>query len=274
MQMSDKILIFGKGYFGSKIQHELGGEFAEEKVFTLDDATRQIDRHKPQVVINAIGYIGRNVDDCELNKDKALSANTLVPILLGEACFRAQVRFVHISTGCIYHYDYTKNIPITEDQVPDFYDLYYSRTKIYAEQALLFLARKMPILILRPRVPLDTVVNPKNLLTKLIRSKKVIDLPNSSTYIPDFIRALKHLLEKKARGIYHIVNKGPLYYPDLVKEYRKHVPDFKYEVIDFKKLNIVRTNIVLSTSKLESSGFRVRTISEVLEECVKKYIKS
>jgi len=272
--MNDKILIFGKGYFGSRIQHELGGEFAAKKIFTLEDATRQIDRHKPEVVINAIGYIGRNVDDCELNKERALSANTLAAILLGEACFRTGVRFVHISTGCIYHYDYSKNIPITEEQEPDFYDLFYSRTKVYAEQALLFLARKMPILILRPRVPLDTAPNTKNILTKLISSKKVIDLPNSSTYMPDFIRALKHLLERNAKGIYHTVNKGPLYYPDLVKEYKKHVPGFEYEVIDFKKLNIVRTNVVLSTSKLESSGFKVRAISEVLEECVKEYIKS
>ncbi len=272
--MDDKILIFGKGYFGSKIQQELGGVFAEEKVFSLDDATKQIDRHKPQIVINAIGYIGRNVDDCEINKERALSANTLAPILLGEACFRTGVRFVHISTGCIYHYDYSKNIPIAEDQEPDFYDLFYSRTKVYAEKALLFLAKKMPILILRPRVPLDTVPNSKNILTKLISSKKVIDLPNSSTYMPDFIGALKHLLERNAQGVYHTVNKGPLYYPALVDEYKKHVAGFEYEVVNFKKLNIVRTNVVLSTSKLESSGFKLRSINEVLEECVKEYIKS
>jgi dTDP-4-dehydrorhamnose reductase len=270
--MNNKILVLGKGYFGSRLQEELGFDLSDKKIYSFSDAEEIVRAHNPKVIINCIGYIDRNVDDCELNKDKALLANTFVPIILGEVALRKNIELVHISTGCIYHYDYAKDSPIDEEKEPDFFDLYYSRTKIYAEQALRFLAKKCRILIVRPRVPLDNRPHPKNLLTKLIESKKVIALPNSITYIPDFIQALRHLIKIEAEGIYHVVNKNPLFYPDLMEAYKKYVPGFEYQVINFNKLNLVRTNVVLSTKKLEDTGFKVRDIKDVLEECVKGYI--
>ncbi len=271
--MNNKILILGMGFIGSRLQEELHCDLSESRINSLTDAQELISRFSPDTIINCIGYIGRNVDDCELNKDKALAANTFVPIILSEAALRNNIRLVHISSGCIYHYDYSRDLPINEEVTPDCFELYYSRTKIYAEQALGALLKKFPILIIRIRVPLDNRPSPKNILTKLINYKKVIDLPNSITYIPDFVEALKHLMKKDATGIYNVVNKNPLRYPELLEIYKRYVPGFNYEVIDYKKLNLVRTNLVLSTDKLEHTGFKVRDIHEVLEECVKKYIK-
>jgi len=271
--MKNEILIFGKGYFGSRIKEGLGIEVSKKKISSLVDAEEEVKKYRPKVIINCIGFIGRNVDDCEINKEKALFANAFLPVILGEVCLRNKIRLIHISTGCIYHYDYAKDSPIDEEKEPDFFELYYSRTKIYAEQVLKFLSKKCHILILRPRVPLDNRPNTKNLLTKLIATKKVITLPNSCTYIPDFIQALKHLIKIEAQGIYNVVNKNPLSYPDLMEAYKKYVPDFEYQTIDFNKLNLIRTNIVLSTKKLEDTGFKVRDIKDILEECVKEYVK-
>ncbi|MFA5410455.1 MAG: sugar nucleotide-binding protein [Candidatus Omnitrophota bacterium] len=271
--MRNEILILGKGYFSSRLHEELGLPVSERRILSLDDAEDEVKKQRPRVLINCIGYIGRNVDDCELDKQKALFANTFVPIILGEVCLRHQVRLVHISTGCIYHYDYAKDPPIDEEKEPDFFELYYSRTKIYAEQALRALSKKCHILILRPRVPLDNRPTPKNLLTKLLKTRRVINLANSSSYMPDFARAAGHLINIGARGIYNVVNKNPLFYPDLMEAYKKYVPGLEYEVIDFNELNLIRTNNVLSVDKLESTGFKVRDIKDVLEECVTGYLK-
>jgi 3,5-epimerase/4-reductase len=135
------------------------------------------------------------------------------------------------------------------------------------------LCKKFNILIVRLRIPLDNRPHPKNILTKLINYKKVIDIPNSITYIPDFILALKHLIKIDAKGIYNIANKGGLRYPELLEVYKRCMPDFKYEIIDFKKLHLVRTNLILSVRKLEKTGFKMRNIHEVLEGCVKNYLK-
>ena len=116
--------------------------------------------------------------------------------------------------------------------------------------------------------------HPKNILDKLLKYKKVIDISNSVTYIPDFVKAIKHLIKIDARGVYNVVNKGGLRYPDLMRAYQKYVPTFKLQRVTLKKLNLVRTNLILSTSKLEKSGFKVRNINSVLDECVKEYLKS
>jgi len=271
--MENKTLILGKGYIGARLQEELNCEISDKKIYSYRDIEGELKELKPKVIINCIGNVGRNVDECEKDLDKTLIAHTFVPIILLEAALRNNIKFIHISTACIYHYDYSNDIPIDENKEPDFFELFYSRTKIYSELALSALSKKYPILIIRIRVPLDNRPHHRNLLTKLINYKKIIVIPNSVTYIPDFINALKHLIKINAKGIYNVVNKGPLIYQELMEIYRKYVPDFKYEAIDFKKLNQVRTNLILSTKKLENTGFKVRDIHEVLEECVKGYLK-
>lgn len=271
--MKNNILILGKGFIGERLREGLFCRVSDAKIRAFRDAEKEIKRHKPKIIINCVGHIGRNVDDCEQDKDKTLFANTLIPIVLAEMAIRKNIKLVHISSGCIYQFDYSKDKPISEEKKPDFFDLYYSRSKIYSEMALEALCSKFNILIARIRVPLDCRPHPRNILTKLIGYKKVIDLPNSISYIPDFVKALQHLIRVDAKGIYNIVNKGALFYPELLEVYKRYSPDFKYRVIDYKKLNLVRTNLVLSTKKLEDSGFKVRDIHGVLEECVQEYLK-
>jgi len=271
--MNNRILILGKGFIGSRLREGLNCEISDRKIYSYKDAEEEIRSFNPEIIINCIGHVGSNVDECEKDLDKTLIANTFIPIMLAEVALRNNIRLIHISSGCIYHYDYSKDTPIAEDKIPDFFELFYSRTKIYSDQALVVLSKKYPILITRIRVPLDNRPHPKNLLTKLINYKKIIDIPNSITYIPDFISALSHLIKINAKGIYNVVNKYPLKYPELMEVYKKYAPDFNYEVIEYKKLNQVRTNLILSTEKLEKSGFKIRDIHEVLEECVQGYIK-
>lgn len=271
--MNEETLILGKGFIGRRLQEEFNCAILDARIYSYCDADREIKKHNPKIIINCIGHIGNNVDDCEKDLDKALVANSFVPFILAEAALRNNIRLIHISSGCIYHYDYSKDTPIDENKTPDFFELFYSRTKIYSDQALAVLANKYPILIARIRVPLDDYPHPKNLLTKLISYRKVIDLPNSITYIPDFLSAIRHLIKIKAQGVFNVVNKGSLRYPELMETYKKYTPGFQYEVIDFKKLNAVRTNLILSAEKLEKAGFKVRDIHEVLEGCVQGYIK-
>ncbi len=271
--MKNKILILGAGFIGHRLQEEFRCELSERKVYSYKDAEEEIKKYRPEIIINCIGNGGSTVDECEKEFDKTITANTLVPIILAEAALRNNIKLVHISTGCIYHYDYSRDRPITENKMPDFFELFYSRTKIYADQALVVLSQKYPILIVRIRISLDNRPHPINLLTKLINYKKVINIPNSVTYIPDFIRALEHLIKINARGIYNVVSKNPLKYPELMQIYQKYTPEFKFEVIEYKKMNLVRTNLVLSVKKLENTGFKVRTIQEILEECVQEYIR-
>ncbi|MBU0548503.1 MAG: sugar nucleotide-binding protein [Candidatus Omnitrophica bacterium] len=273
--MNKKILILGKGFIGERLQKELDCLIDGSMINSFSDTEKLIKKYNPKIIINCIGITGRrNVDDCELEKDATLLANSFIPIILAEICLRNNIKLVHISSGCIFNYGYKKNKPIKENSQDYFFKLFYSRSKIYAERALEALAWDYNILIARIRIPLLNIKHPKNVLDKLIKYKKVIDIANSITYVPDFIRAIKHLIKIDARGVYNVVNKGGLRYPKLMKAYQKYVPEFKFKVISLKKLNLVRTNLILSTKKLEKTGFKVRNINSVLEECVKAYRQS
>jgi 3,5-epimerase/4-reductase len=273
--MKNDVLIVGKGYIGEKLQKAWGCAITDRWIASYADLLDEVKKHKAKVVINCIGYTGaRNVDDCEKDIDATITANTIVPIWFGELAFREPVKVVHISSGCIYDYDYASQPPIEENLTPAYYKLFYSRTKIYAEAVLEPLSRRCNILITRIRVPLDDKPSPRNLIDKLIRYKKVIDVPNSVTYLPDFVKAMGHLIDIDARGIYNVVAKGPLVYPKMMDLYKTYCPSFAYEVLPIKDLGLNRTNLVLSVSKLEKTGFKVRTIEEILDECIRNYTKS
>lgn len=271
--MSD-ILVFGQGWIGSRLTEDLKCNSTGRVITTYEDVQEEIDKFKPKAIINCIGHFGKNVDECEINKTKTLFAHSFVPLLMAEAAIRNGIKLVHISSGCIYNYDYANPHPIAEDLPPDFYDLYYSRTKIYTEAALLSLKDSIDLLILRIRMPLDIIPHKRNLLSKLLYFKSVIDLPNSVTYIPDFLEMVKHLMREGFEGVYNCVNYGGLRFRELLEEYRKYNPNHSYAIVDLKELKIVRTNLVLSTDKLEETGFQVRDIHEILPECVEAYVKN
>ena len=273
--MKNDVLILGKGYVGQKLQAAWGCALSDRRIASYADLVDEVKKYKAKVVVNCIGHTGaRNVDDCENDIDKTLMANTIVPIWFGELAFREAVKVVHISSGCIFDYDYASQPPIAEDLTPAYYKLFYSRSKIYAEAVLEPLSKRCNILIVRIRVPLDDKPSPRNLIDKLIKYKKVIDVPNSVTYLPDFVKALAHLISIDARGIFNVVAKGPLVYPRMMDVYKKYVPSFAYEVLLLKDLKLDRTNLVLSVTKLEKTGFKVRTIEEVLDECLINYTRS
>ena len=273
--MNKKILILGKGFIGERLQKELNCLINGSMINSFSDAEKLVKKYNPKIIINCIGITGkRNVDDCELEKDATLLANSFIPVILAEVALRNNIKLVHISSGCIFNFDFKKDKPIKENSRDYFFRLFYSRSKVYADMALEALARDYNILITRIRIPLLNAKHPKNVLDKLIKYKKVIDIANSVTYLPDFIRAIKHLIKIDARGVYNVVNKGGLRYPELMKIYQKYVPAFKFKVIPFKKLRLVRTNLILSTAKLERSGCKVRNIHSVLDECVRIYLKS
>lgn len=271
--MNKDILVFGgSGWLGRRITEDLDCASTDKKVNTYEDIQSVIDEVKPKVIINCIAHFGKNVDECEKDKNKTLQTLTFIPITLAEAAIRNSLKLVHLSSGCLFNYDYSANRPIEESEPPDFFDLFYSRAKIYTEYALSGVTGPANILQLRLRLPLDFIPNPRNLLSKLLSFPSVLDIPNSATYIPDFLKALKHLIKVDAEGVFNVVNYGGLRYRELLEEYRKYNPNHNYSIIDIHELKMSRTNLLLSTDKLEETGFIVRDIHDVIPECVEQYV--
>lgn len=266
-----KIGLFGKGFIGQRILDYFNCSVTNAKNLTVEKAMDLISSMKCSVVINAIGYTGEtNVDDCETDVGKTLEANSFVPLILAEACYRTRTRLVHLSSACIFHYNYERDNPKTENSKPDFTDLFYSRSKIYSDQAL---AHMPHVLVARIRVPLDDRPHPRNILTKLLTFKRIIDVKNSITYIPDMLKCLNYLIEAKASGIYNVVADGAIRYTEILRAYEMVSGTIiPYKIIPVNQLGLFRTNVILDTFNLRLAGYDPVNIYDILVDCIRSYV--
>ncbi|MFH1444345.1 MAG: sugar nucleotide-binding protein [Candidatus Peregrinibacteria bacterium] len=272
-----RILLFGgRGYMGGQFL-KIYPDAVVPSVDIADSAAvaRVLDAEKPDIVINAAGKTGvPNVDWCEDNKIETLHSNVLGPLVLLEECQQRNIYWVHLSSGCVYSGD-NEGRGFAETDEPNFTGSYYSRTKAVCERAL----RDYPVLILRLRMPFDSSPHPRNLLSKLTKFERVLDVPNSITYLPDFLVAAEKLIAKRSTGIYNMVNEGAISPYHIMELYREIVdPTHWFERLLLDSLSQVvragRSNCVLSTEKLKGEGIAMRPIEEAARAALIEFKKS
>ena len=274
------ILLFGpRGYIGMQMQ----GKFPDAIPSNVDIAdpaavAEELDHVKPDVVINCVGKTGTpNVDWCEDHKEETFRSNVTGPIVLIEECRKRGIYWVHIASGCVYSGD-NDGRGFAEDDVPNFQGSFYSRTKQWTDAMLNDFTDpidgKGGILILRIRMPFGPEPHPKNLLSKVLKFTKVNDIPNSITYLPDFLDTTDQLIKKHATGIFHMVNPGPISLYEvaclLADAQGKPRPERLTETQALSMTKAPRSNCVLSTEKLEAAGIQLPTAMERINEIAKK----
>ena len=268
------ILIFGHGYVGQEFK-KLYGERAilsDHRVQDYSSLKSYLEEQRPEIVLNCIGITGRpNVDYCETHKTETLFGNVTVPLLLARACEELSIYMVHVGSGCVYAGD-KGGEGFSEDDAPNFSGSFYSKTKAWSEAML----AEFPIFQLRLRMPLSGQDNERNFISKIIRYKKVVSVPNSISVMKDFLAASQELIERRATGIYNMTNPGAITHQEILDMYRELVdPNFKYELISLEELAKLtaagRSNCVLSSKKLESEGVFMRPVHEAVREALEEF---
>jgi len=273
--MLARVLIFGNGWIGNKFAARLPGSAVTATDITDRQAVRRIlADHAPSAVLNCAGKTGRpNIDWCEEHKLETLASNTIGPPVLARECLDRGVFFAHVGSGCVYDGD-NGGAGYGEDDPPNFFGSYYSRTKLWSEQAL----RELPVLLLRLRMPIDGMPGPRNLITKLAGYGKVISIPNSVSVLDDFLPAAIELVRRRRTGIYNLTNPGAIVHPRILELYREIVdPSLVFETISMENLGgrvkTGRSNCVLSTVKIEREGIRLRPVEEAVRSAMVEYRK-
>lgn len=273
-----KILIFGNGYVGNRCKDAWGDEavLSTVRVTCKADALAEIERVKPDAVLNAAGVKGKpNVDWCEDHQAETIEGNVLVPVFIALACKEAGVYLLHVGSGCIFYGDsphadkawregdFGNPLPV------------YSRAKWAADLALSTLPN---VGIGRIRMPIDWKPGPGNLIDKLASYPKVIDVENSVTIIDDMVDVFYQLMEKRAPGIFHVTNPGTLRHKETLGLYKELVdPDHSCEWITNDELVAQglakkgRSNNFLASERLEEYGIRMRPVAEAIIDTMKKY---
>lgn len=271
----DKVLIFGNGYIGNRFKDRLPDAVITTADITDPAAVRAaLTVHRPDVVINCAGKTGRpNVDWCEDHKPETFASNVIGPRVLARECLDRGVFFAHMGSGCVYEGD-NNGKGFTEDDPPNFFGSFYSRTKLLSELAL----KEFPVLQLRMRLPLDRIPGPRNLITKITGYTRVISIKNSISVVDDFLTAALELITRRKAGIYNMTNPGAIEHQKILAMYQEIVdPSFTYVPMSLDELHAItkakRSNCVLNTDKLAREGITMPPVHEAVRNALKEYKK-
>lgn len=279
-------MILGRGYIGPQIQEYLGK--TDHEVFCVDSKT--VNYHDPQIltkfilnngiylVINCSGFTGRpNVDEAEVKKEDCWRLNVISPLQVASVCNRLAIKYIHISSGCIYD-GYDRDY--SEEDVPNFglfnHSSFYSKSK----HAFETLSTHLNLKILRVRMPVCyDVMSPRNYIFKIMKYRNLIDYQNSKTFIPDLCGFIEAMLEyglnwNNGQDIYNVVNPESLTTKELVNILNQD--ETKYfrvtsNWVDIGDLDIIapRSNCVLNGDKA-SKIYKFKTETEMLWMIINK----
>lgn len=274
-----KILIIGKGFIGDRCREAWpDAVIADKKIYTADDMRRLLDEVRPDVVLNAAGVRGKpNVDWCESHQVETMFGNTELPIMIASACQEKNIYLLHLGTGCIF---YGESPDPRGWRETDFGNpaAVYSKTKYAADLVLSTLPN---VGIARFRMPIDWRPSEGNLIDKLARYPKIVDVENSVTVVDDLVEVLRRLLEKQAAGIFHVTNPGTLKHRDILALYKKlvdstHTNEWitEEELVTHGLAVKKRSNNFMQSANLEKLGIRMRHIKDAIQHTMEKYAKA
>ena len=205
-----------------------------------------------------------------------LRDNLFGPLLLAEICRKFNIHFTYIGSGCLFTYTEEHPIgekPFTEEDRPNYFGSSYSVVKGYTDRLMHCYKN---VLNVRMRLPITSDMNPRNLITKLTSYKRIMNIPNSVTVLPELLPVLLKLMKNRHTGTLHLVNHGCVEHTDILETYTNVVdPSLDYEVISksddselAQKLRSTRSNCYLSTDILTQLSPEVSTAKEAVAKAI------
>jgi 3,5-epimerase/4-reductase len=281
------VFSIGNGFVSNHLRYPIIKDRLELNTTQIENL---IDKYKPDVLINCIGKTGTpNIDWCENNREITALTNTALPIMLADVCNKKDIRLVQVGSGCIFM-GTSPNVFLTdlkqmvttgqsmvdlgwkEDDIAN-PGSFYSKTKYACDLAI---GEMKNVSILRIRMPISKQNVSRNFISKILKYDQVIDIPNSVTFMDDFVRCVDWVIENQKQGIFHVTNPGTLSARETVIEYMKYF-DHKFKTISEEQLNKLtvakRSNCILNSSKIIRAGFKFQPAKEALVEYMQQYIK-
>jgi len=226
----------------------------------------------PDIAVNAAAFT--QVDRCEREPEAAERGNAVVPARLAEACRKRGIRLVHVSTDYVFSGDSV--VAYREQDAPRPRSV-YGRSKLAGEENVL--TTLSDALIVRTSWLFG---RGRNFIASILAQARdqraglasdplrvVDDQYGRPTYAHDLAEAILYLVERGARGLYHVANHGVASWWELARESLDAAgyEDLSVERIrtDELKLSAPRPlRSVLDCSKAEALGVKMRNWREAV----------
>jgi dTDP-4-dehydrorhamnose reductase len=228
----------------------------------LQDIPNQLKSIQPDIIINAAAYT--NVDQAEIEQEKALIINAKAPAILAQYCKQQNIPLIHYSTD--YVFDGTKQEPYLETDTPNPIN-FYGKSKLLGEQAIQ--EQKGTYLIFRTSwVYSHEGHNFPNTILKLAQSKKELQIIQDQWGVPTHVDQLSKItikcipqlqLNKQLSGLYHLTPKGKTNWYEFASLVIENTPNPNKTTIspiqakDYSSKTTRPQNSLLNTKKLEKN---------------------
>ncbi len=284
------LLLGGSGYVGTAFRQLLDTKSisyrsvarADVDYTQRDSLIHLIRETNPSFLINAAGYSGKpNVDACELHRSDCLFGNAVLPGVIREACEQTNLRWGHVSSGCIFTGAKPDGSGFTESDRPNFSFRtnncsFYSGCKALGEEVL---EGAENCYIWRLRIPFNNVDSPRNYISKLMNYDCLLSARNSLSELSDFVAACLHCAQNDvAPGIYNLTNPGDVTTEDVVEMISRHGlsnKKFRFFASEDEFMQVAaktpRSNCVLDSSKAVAAGIQLPDVHDALEAAMKNW---
>ena len=205
-------------------EHEVIGMDKEEiDIVSAKECKNAIKETAPDIVINAAAYT--NTDGCETARKECFAVNADAVKNIAESCQSKKIHIIHFSTD--YVFDGNAKQPYKEDDKCNPINV-YGESKLVGESYLQSLSDNYLLIrtswlygikgknfvqaIMEKAKAKnfidDTMVKAKATANKPSTISVVDDQIGSPTYTKDLAAAVALLIEKNAKGIFHVTNRG------------------------------------------------------------------
>ena len=98
--------------------------------------------------------------------------------------------------------------------------------------------------------------------------------------VDDLVQVVGALIERRATGVFHVVNPGTMYHRDLLALYKELVdPAHQVELVTPEQLlregaiAKARSNCILASTRLAEIGITMRPVDVALRDCMEQYAR-
>jgi dTDP-glucose 4,6-dehydratase len=293
--MNMNILVYGhQGWIGkqfTQILVEKSITFIEgtARVDNVDDIEKEIELHRPTHVVSFIGrthgkigektYTTIDYLEQEGKLYENVRDNLFSPLVLAEICYRQNIHYTYLGTGCIFKYDEEhpfgqEHNGFTEDSKPNFFGSSYSIVKGFTDKIMKMYENN--VLNLRIRMPITGEENGRNFITKIVNYAKVCSVPNSMTVLTELLPYVIDMMKNQITGTMNLTNPGLISHNEILQMYKELVnPFFTWKNFtqeeQRKILAADRSNNFLETSRLSKLYPSIKNIKDSVRDCLLRY---
>jgi len=268
-----KILIYGSnGWIGKLFINYLKHNYpsihlceGSSRIDNLPKVIHEIKSINPSHIISFTGRTHGDINGTKVNTIdyleyqgklvENLRDNLFGPISLADICTRKGIHYTYLGTGCIFNSNGLDTVSpelFNEASLPNYFGSGYSVVKGFTDR----LMNNYKVLNLRIRMPISSIPDQRNFITKITNYSKICSIPNSMTVLDDFFPIFIDLILKKKTGTYNCTNPGTISHNEILMMYRDQInSDLKWTNFTKEEQAIVlksdRSNNALDTLKIE-----------------------